>query len=190
MSKAFTADSFFIFQHSFLIFPINKLDNYPFVVTSAIPWERELMTTLNISIVHIYSSLLTDVNNRILQIFIGDAVRYAWWLYIISSTILLPFCLFLNLLSFPLTWGSLFFEITSSLVSFLLSNEIWSITSVSLYNWSDSLSKSVSTISFPFRSNVFCTKSYFFSEFNTDSEIFKILVPLSPILITSTDVST
>ena len=34
-----------------------------------------------------------------------------------------------------------FFVITSSLVSFLFSNEIWCITSVSLYIWSDSLCK-------------------------------------------------
>ena len=78
MSKVFTADSFFIFQHSFRVFPINILDNYPFVVTSTIPWEREAVTTLNISNVHIYSSLFVDVNNGILQIFIIDAVRYAW----------------------------------------------------------------------------------------------------------------
>ena len=78
MSKVFTADSFFIFQHSFRIFPINILDNYPFVVTSTIPGERETVTTLNISNVHIYSRLLVDVNNGILQIFIVDAVRYVW----------------------------------------------------------------------------------------------------------------
>ena len=34
----------------------------------------------------------------------------------------------------------------------------------------------VSTITFPFRSNIFCTNSGFFSEFNADSERFKILV--------------
>ena len=39
-----------------------------------------------------------------------------------------------------------FFVITRSLVSFLFSNEIWSIVSVSLCIWSDSLCKSVSTI--------------------------------------------
>ena len=78
MTKVFTADSFFIFQQSFRIFPINKLDNYPFVVTSTIPWEKESMTTLNISSIHIYSRLLADVNNSILQIFIADTVRYAW----------------------------------------------------------------------------------------------------------------
>ena len=91
MTKVFTVDLFFIFQQIFCIFPVNKLNNYPFVVTSAIPWERELVTTLNTSSVHIYSRLLANVNNSILQIFIADTVRYAWQLYIIPSAILLPF---------------------------------------------------------------------------------------------------
>ena len=71
MTKVFSADSFFIFQQSFHIFPINKLDNYPFVVASTILWERESVTALNISSVRIYSRLLTNVNNSILQIFIA-----------------------------------------------------------------------------------------------------------------------
>ena len=78
MSKVFTTDSVFIFQHSLRIFPIKNLDYYHFVVTSNIPWEMELVTTLNVSSVHIYSRLLADVNNGILQIFITDAVQYAW----------------------------------------------------------------------------------------------------------------
>ena len=74
--------------------------------------------------------------------------------------------LFLQLYCSPFTWFFskfiifscnlvfTFFVITSSLVSFLFSNEIWSIASVSLYIWSDSLWKSISTITFPFRSNI------------------------------------
>ena len=56
----------------------NRPDYYPFVVTSTISWERESMTTLNISSLHIYSRLLSDVNNGILQIFIAVAIRYGW----------------------------------------------------------------------------------------------------------------
>ena len=78
MSKVFTTDSFFIFQHSFRIFPIKKRDYYPFAVTSTIPWEKESVTNLNISSVHTYSRFLEDVNNGVLQIFIADPVRYAW----------------------------------------------------------------------------------------------------------------
>ena len=91
MTKVFTFNSFFIFQQSFCIFPINKLDSYPFVVTSTIPWERESVTTLNVSNVRIYFRLLADVNKSILQIFIADTVRYAWKLYIIPLAILLTF---------------------------------------------------------------------------------------------------
>ena len=73
----FTVDSSFIFQHCFRIFPIDKLDNYSFAVTSTIPWERESVGILNNSSVHIYSRLLVDVNDGILQIFIEDTPRYA-----------------------------------------------------------------------------------------------------------------
>ena len=106
--------------------------------------------------------------------------------------------LFLQLYCSPFTWCfskviifSLdllfpFFVITSLLVSFLFSNEIWSIASVSLYIWLDSLCKAVT---FPFRYNIFCTKHDIFSKFNAGSERFKILVLLSSILIISSDVS-
>ena len=43
---------------------------------------------------------------------------------------------------------------------------------------------------FPCRPYIFSTKSDFFSEFNADTERFKILVLLLPILIRSADVST
>ena len=69
-----------------------------------------------------------------------------------------------------------FFVTAGSLVTFLFSNEISSIASASLCIWSDSLCKSVSTIIFPFRSNIFRTNSDFFSEFKTGSERYKILV--------------
>ena len=72
----------------------------------------------------------------------------------------------------------------------MFSDEIQSIASLSLCIWSDILCKSVSTITFPFRSNIFYTKSEFFSVVKADSERFKILVLLSPILIISADVST
>ena len=68
-----------------------------------------------------------------------------------------------------------FWVIASSLLSFLFSNEIWSIASVNLDISSGSLCKSVSTITFPFKSNIFCANSYFFREFNANSERFKKL---------------
>ena len=144
MSKVFTTDSFFIFQHCFHIFPINKLDYHPFVMTSTIPWEGESVTTLNISSIHKYSRLLADVKNSILQIFITDAVWYAY-----NSTLFLqlncsPFAWFFS--KFIILFSNLlftFFVVTSSLVSFLFSNEIWSMASVSLCIWLDSLCKKI-----------------------------------------------
>ena len=182
MTKVFTTDLFFIFQQSFCIFPINKLDNYLFVVTSTIPWQRESVTTLNISL----QMLITVFSQPSSQTLFGMLDNSTLYLRLYCS----PFTCFFSkfmILSFNLLFT--FFVITSSLVSFLFSNKIWSIYPVSLCIWSDSLCKSVSTITFPFRSSIFCTKSDFFSEFNADSERFKILVLLSPILIISADVS-
>ena len=106
--------------------------------------ERESVTTLNISSIHNYSRLLADVKNSILQIFITDAVWYAY-----NSTLFLqlncsPFAWFFS--KFIILFSNLlfkFFVVTSSLVSFLFSNEIWSIASVSLCIWLDSLCKKI-----------------------------------------------
>ena len=174
MTKVFTADLFFIFQQSFCIFPVNKLDNYPFVVTSTIPWERELVTTLNISNAHIYYSLAST------SIILVISKSSSQILFDMPDSSIL----FLRLYCFHFAWffskfmilssnlQFTFFVITSSLVSFLFSAEIWSIASVSLCIWSDTLYKSESTITFPFRSSIFYTRSDFFNEFNADSEIF------------------
>ena len=103
--EVFTTDSFFIIQQSFPVFLIDKLDYCPFIVTSTILWERDSVTSLNISSLQIYYWFFVYFNHGILRIFIRDAVRYAWGSYVIPLATLLPFTLifFLNLLSSPLT---------------------------------------------------------------------------------------
>ena len=60
MPEGFTIDSFFILQQSFRVFPIDKFN------------------LLSISSLDINSRFFTDVNHYIIQIFIRDAIRYAW----------------------------------------------------------------------------------------------------------------
>ena len=83
----------FIPQQSFRVFLTDKLDYCPFIVTSTILWERDSVTSLNISGLQICSRFFVYVNHGILQIFIREAVRYTWASYVIPSATLLPFTL-------------------------------------------------------------------------------------------------
>ena len=151
MTKVFTADSFFIFQQSFRIFPINKLERgsrwKPSIslATKSIPDSLQMLITVFSKWSSQILFGMPDNSTLFLQLY---CPQFAWFFS--------KFMIFFSNLLFT------FFVILSSLVSFLFSNEIWSIASVSLCIWSDILCKSVSTITFPFRSNIFCTKSDFF----------------------------
>ena len=101
--EVFTTDSFFVIQQSFRVFLIDKLDYCPFIVTSIL-WERDSVTSLNISNLQVYYRFFVYVNHGLLQIFIRDTVCYAWESYVIPSATPFPFTLiFPNLLSSPLT---------------------------------------------------------------------------------------
>ena len=79
LPEAFTTDLFSILlQQGFHFFSIDRLNFYPFIVTSTIRWDRKLVASLNVSSLDIYFRFFTDFNHGILKIFIKDAVQYAW----------------------------------------------------------------------------------------------------------------
>ena len=149
MPEVFITDSLSILQQSFLVFPIYKFNYYPFIVTSSIPWERELVTSV-----------------------CAIALRYSF-----GYTVPLSPDFFLNLLPSPLTCSSYSGQYPVHFsTSFFFSNEIWSATTVgldiesdsfcpcSLDIWSDSFCKSTSPITCPFRYNIRAPPSLCYSK--------------------------
>ena len=109
---------------------------------------------------------------------------YVWYFHVASAAILLPICLFfffkINYLGLQFS-VNIFYYCYITLEFLILHHNLVHAFCKS-FNFSQSLCKSASMTTFPLRSMIFWIKSYFFNEFNADSDKFKIFVLLSPIL--------
>ena len=155
------------------------------ILPSTISWEWESVAALNILWIYLHSRVSTNTYHCALKIDIRNGV---WHGMSDISMLLLrlycsPFaCFFFKINYLGLQFSVNIFYYCYITLEFLILHHNLVHAFCKSFNFSQSLCKSASMTTFPLRSTIFWIKSYFFNEFNADSDKFKIFVLLSPIL--------